>query len=127
MSCVDCHNPHGSIRPKMTRTFSANEPGCFTCHGEKRGPFAFEHGPLRFEGCGSCHEPHGSANPRMLSRQSVQYVCLECHATLPTSNRTGTIGVVPPGFHDLRSPVYQNCTVCHQKIHGSHADRNLLK
>jgi hypothetical protein len=24
-------------------------------------------------------------------------------------------------------PLFQNCTVCHQKIHGSHVDRNLLK
>jgi DmsE family decaheme c-type cytochrome len=127
MSCVSCHNPHGGTRPKMTQTFAANEPGCFTCHGDKRGPFAFDHAPVRFEGCSSCHEPHGSANPRMLTRQSVQYVCLECHSSLPTVNKTGTIGVVPPSFHDLRSPVYQNCTVCHQKIHGSHVDRNLLK
>ena len=127
MSCVDCHNPHGSIRPGMTQAFAANEPGCFTCHGDKRGPFTFEHAPVRFGGCVTCHEPHGSANPRMLTRQSVQYVCLECHANLPTVNKTGTIGVVPPAFHDLRSPVYQNCTVCHQKIHGSHVDRDLLK
>jgi DmsE family decaheme c-type cytochrome len=127
MSCVDCHNPHGSMKPKMTQTFASNEPGCFSCHGDKRGPFIFEHAPVRFEGCAACHEPHGSANPRMLTRQSVQYVCLECHANLPTSNRTATIGVVPPAFHDLRSPVFQNCTVCHQKIHGSHVDRNLLK
>jgi hypothetical protein len=35
--------------------------------------------------------------------------------------------VVPPAFHDLRSPRYQNCTVCHQKVHGSYADRNLLR
>jgi len=34
---------------------------------------------------------------------------------------------VPPAFHDLRSPQYQNCTVCHQKVHGSYVDRNLLK
>jgi DmsE family decaheme c-type cytochrome len=127
MTCVDCHNPHGTIRPAMTRSFAANEPGCFRCHGDKRGPFTFEHAPLRFQGCGTCHELHGSANPRMLTRQSVQYVCLECHANLPTLNRTGTIGVVPPSFHDLRSPIFQNCTVCHQKIHGSHVDRNLLK
>jgi DmsE family decaheme c-type cytochrome len=127
MSCVDCHNPHGSIRPAMAQSFAANEPGCLNCHGDKRGPFTFEHGPVRFEGCVACHEPHGSANPRMLVRQEVRIVCLECHANLPTVNTTGTIGVVPPAFHDLRSPRFQNCTVCHQKIHGSYVDRNLLR
>ena len=127
MSCVDCHNPHGSIRPAMAQAFAANEPGCLNCHGDKRGPFTFEHGPVRFEGCAACHEPHGSANLRMLVRQEVRLLCLECHANLPTVNTTGTIGVVPPAFHDLRSPRFQNCTVCHQKIHGSYVDRNLLK
>ena len=127
MSCVDCHNPHGSVRPAMMQSFTSNEPGCFRCHGDKRGPFNFEHAPVRFEGCGSCHEPHGSANPRMLVRHEVRLVCLECHASLPTVNTTATLGVVPPSFHDLRSARYQNCTVCHQKIHGSYADRNLLR
>jgi len=126
MSCVDCHNPHGSIRPAMLQSFAANEPGCFACHGDKRGPFTFEHAPVRFEGCQACHEPHGSANARMLIRANVRFVCLECHANLPMV-RSKVAGVVPPAFHDLRSPVFQNCTVCHQKIHGSHVDRNLLK
>jgi len=126
MSCVDCHNPHGSIRPAMLQTFAANEPGCFGCHGDKRGPFTFEHAPVRFEGCQACHEPHGSANPRMLKRADVRFVCLECHANLPSAP-VKVAGVVPPAFHDLRSPVFQNCTVCHQKIHGSYVDRNLLK
>ena len=113
----------------MTQAFSSNEPGCLNCHGDKRGPFAFEHAPVRFESCATCHEPHGSANPRMLVRQEVRQVCLECHAALPGAarNRAGTVGVVPPAFHNLLSPRFQNCTVCHQKIHGSHADRNLLR
>ena len=127
MSCVDCHNPHGTLRPAMLQSFGANEPGCLKCHGDKRGPFTFEHGPVRFEGCAACHEPHGSANPRMLVRQEVRLMCLECHASLPTLNTTGTIGVVPPSFHDLRSPRFRNCTICHQKIHGSYVDRNLLR
>jgi predicted CXXCH cytochrome family protein len=83
---------------------------------------------VRFEGCATCHEPHGSANPRMLVRQEVRLVCLECHANLPVAMKTSAVmGVVPPAFHDLRSPRFRNCTVCHQKIHGSHVDRNLLR
>jgi DmsE family decaheme c-type cytochrome len=128
MTCVDCHNPHGSMRPAMMQSFGANEPGCFKCHGDKRGPFTFEHGPVRFSGCSTCHVAHGSANPRMLERPRIQQVCLECHSNLPAvSGATARLGVIPPSFHDLRSPRYQNCTVCHQKIHGSYVDRNLLK
>ncbi len=128
MSCTDCHNPHGSIRPAMLQTFAANEPGCFRCHGDKRGPFTFEHAPVRFDGCMACHEPHGSANPRMLTRHEVRFVCLECHANLPAQlNANARLGVVPPAFHDLRTSQFRNCTVCHQKIHGSYVDRNLLR
>ena len=135
MSCVDCHNPHGSILSVSRQTYAANEPGCFRCHGNLRGPFTFEHAPIRLEGCGACHEPHGSANPRMLIRAEVRYMCLECHANLPTGAPTGSaliknppaLGGVPPAFHDLLSPQFQNCTVCHMKIHGSYVSQNLLK
>lgn len=126
MSCTDCHNPHGTFRPQMLRAFAGNEPGCIKCHAEKRGPFTFEHAPVRLEGCATCHEPHGSANPRMLTRQEVRFVCLECHANLPVP-QPAAMGVVPPAFHDLRSPRFQNCTICHQKVHGSYVDRNLLR
>lgn len=128
MSCVDCHNPHGSVRPSNLQTVNANEPGCFKCHGDKRGPFTFEHAPVRLEGCIACHEPHGSANPRMLTRPNVMFVCLECHANLPAAAPTnGTLGTVPPAFHDTRSPRFQNCTLCHQKIHGSYVSKDLMK
>jgi DmsE family decaheme c-type cytochrome len=122
MNCVDCHNPHGETRATV------NEPTCFRCHGDKRGPFTFEHAPIRLEGCGACHQPHGSVNPRLLTRHEVRLVCLECHANPPGPNAiNAAMGVVPPSFHDLRSPRYQNCTVCHQSVHGSYTDRNLIR
>jgi DmsE family decaheme c-type cytochrome len=126
MDCTDCHDPHGSLRPGMLRMTAGNERSCVKCHAEVRGPFTFEHAPVRLEGCDTCHQPHGSANPRMLVRHEVRFVCLECHAALPAPNPSA-MGAVPPAFHDLRSPRFQNCTICHQKIHGSHVDRNFLR
>ena len=129
MSCAACHNPHGNYLPGNMRTVSANDVGCMKCHGNLRGPFVFEHAPVKLEGCGACHQPHGSVNPRMLTRAQVQFVCLECHANLPlpAPPANGTIGTVPPALHDLRSPRFQNCTTCHQKVHGSYVDRNFFK
>ena len=129
MSCVDCHNPHGSALPASIRLTRANEPACVNCHGDKVGPFAFEHAPVRLEGCIACHQPHGSINPRMLTRPQVQFLCLECHSVLPVPNPApnANLGTVPPAFHDLRSARFQNCTICHQKVHGSYVDRALLK
>ncbi|MEZ5352504.1 MAG: DmsE family decaheme c-type cytochrome [Bryobacteraceae bacterium] len=125
MSCLDCHNPHGRTMIAQPLRNNFNEPGCLRCHGDKRGPFAFEHAPMRLEGCSACHEPHGSANPRMLTRPDVRFLCLECHSGLG-ANRTG-VGGVPPAFHDLRSERYRNCTACHTKVHGSHVNRSLLR
>jgi len=125
MSCVDCHNPHGGALIRNMRVAGANEPGCLRCHGDKRGPFAFEHAPVRLEGCQSCHEPHGSVNPRMLVRHETSRLCLECHAKLPGAQ--GALGGIPGGFHDLASPRFRNCTVCHIKIHGSQVNRDFLR
>lgn len=130
MSCVDCHNPHGSFLPKAVRTVAANEPGCLQCHGNLRGPFTYEHSPVRLEGCTTCHQPHGSANPRMLTRHEVRFVCLECHFNRPAASpatAAPTLGGVPPALHDLRNPRYNNCTICHVKIHGSNVDRALMR
>jgi DmsE family decaheme c-type cytochrome len=124
ISCVDCHNPHGSFLSKARQTAFGNEPGCLRCHGDKRGPFAFEHAPVRLEGCSACHEPHGSANPRMLVRQEQRFLCLECHASVGNAQ---TLGGVPPALHDLRSSRFNNCAICHVKIHGSQVNRSLLR
>jgi DmsE family decaheme c-type cytochrome len=122
IDCVDCHNPHGGPPPASMQRFAANDLSCFRCHADKRGPFPFEHAPVKLESCASCHEPHGSANPRMLIRHDVSQLCLECH-TLTMSNPGGP----PPAFHDLRSARFRNCTICHSKIHGSFINEDLLR
>lgn len=129
MSCVDCHNPHGSVLQRSVKTVLGNEPNCLRCHGDKRGPFTFEHAPVKFDGCSTCHEPHGSANPKMLTRHEVRFQCLECHSNLAnlSAKPSDLLGGVPPAIHDLRSPRYRNCTMCHQKIHGSQVNRTLLR
>lgn len=125
MSCVDCHDPHGRPVTTQARSVIGNQAGCYECHGDKRGPFIFEHEPLRTDGCTACHMPHGSANPRMLTRANIETVCLECHANIGSPKPA--LGGVPPAFHDLRNPVYQNCSVCHVKVHGSNVDRTYLR
>lgn len=127
MTCTDCHNPHGGTNRSMWQNTGLREPGCFQCHSDKRGPFTFEHAPVRLDGCAGCHQPHGSANPRMLTRHEVRFQCLECHSNLGAiagqRGVSGDLGGVPPAFHDLRDPRYRNCTTCHWKIHGSHVNR----
>jgi DmsE family decaheme c-type cytochrome len=122
MSCVDCHNPHNPVGYAAQRVSFGNEPSCLSCHTNLRGPFVFEHDPVRVEGCTACHVQHGSPNPNMLTRNEVRTVCLECHANAGMGS-----GAVPPAFHDLRTSRFQNCTTCHRKIHGSHVDRSLQR
>jgi DmsE family decaheme c-type cytochrome len=125
MSCVDCHNPHGRSISSTVRATAPNEPGCLQCHGDKRGPFVFEHAPVRTDGCSACHEPHGSSHPRMLTRNDTRVVCLECHANVGSA--APALGGVPPAFHDLRNPRFQTCVTCHVKVHGSNVDRSFRR
>jgi len=120
--CGDCHDPHGTPPGANLRQRTGHDAACLQCHTEKRGPFPFEHAPVRVQPCGTCHEPHGSANPRMLTRSNVSQLCLECH-TFSASNTGGS----PPAFHDLRTARYRNCTVCHSKTHGSYVNRDFLR
>src|SRR6516162_374788 len=74
--CSDCHNPHGSVTEAMIKENSIND-NCYKRHAEKRGPFLFEHAPVR-ENCTNCHDPHGSINYASL-KLSMPRLCYECH------------------------------------------------
>ena len=135
IACTDCHNPHGTFdpawrmasRPHMIGQALANEEACLNCHRDKRGPFAYEHPPVRVEGCEQCHFPHGSTNSRLLRRPVVFTMCLECHTGVGNFGRTQQGDPQLSPLHNLANPVFQNCTACHVRIHGSNTNAFFLR
>ena len=141
MDCTSCHNPHGTTTDKMITANTVNEK-CWSCHAEHRGPFLWEHAPVR-ENCLTCHRPHGSSHERLLVGDKPQ-LCSRCHSI---SRHPGTMRALAqdpvsgvseagqnPYFANLnnvnnaagtvRHSVgvqgwYRGCTNCHSMIHGS--------
>jgi len=134
MQCSDCHNPHGTSaptwrmadRPHMVQQALGNEEPCVKCHMDKRGPFVFEHRPVRVEGCEICHTPHGSMNAKLLRRPVVFTLCLECHNDASPPDR-GSGVLAQSATHNMVDPRYRQCTACHVRIHGSNADTLFLR
>ncbi|MFZ5842319.1 MAG: DmsE family decaheme c-type cytochrome [Pseudomonadota bacterium] len=114
MTCSACHNPHGSFN---TASLHGSQPTetCYRCHAEKRGPFLWEHPPVR-EDCAVCHQAHGSVHVGML-KQRGPWLCQQCHLSQyhPSTAYSGT-GLPPT---PSSSVVGKNCLNCHAQIHGS--------
>ena len=108
ITCSDCHNPHGTATEAMLRENSVND-NCYKCHAEKRGPFLWEHNPVR-ENCLNCHDPHGSTKEAMLKVQRPK-LCAECHGFDHGTNLLGPT--------NSRFVFNKGCGNCHVKIHGS--------
>ena len=84
---------------------------CYTCHAEKRGPFLWDHPPVR-EDCMNCHSPHGSNNPKLLTAR-VHLLCQQCHIhMLPRHSTTAGKPL------DIWS-INRGCANCHAQVHGS--------
>jgi predicted CXXCH cytochrome family protein len=118
MKCSDCHNPHGGFDQKQTKLAVGVDAACIKCHANKQGPFVFEHGPLKLEGCTTCHTPHGSSNPKMLKRPQVRQLCFECHTGI-----SDELSPQVPTRHNQAQMRERQCTVCHSAIHGSNSSR----
>ena len=111
ISCSTCHNPHGSYSEALLKEATINDT-CYKCHAEKRGPFLWEHAPVR-ENCMNCHEAHGSNNDFML-KISRPRLCQQCHANL----------VGHPGNPRNPLSIYalnRECQNCHSQHHGSNS------
>jgi DmsE family decaheme c-type cytochrome len=108
VDCTDCHNPHGSGTPAMLIADSVNDQ-CWSCHEDKRGPFLWEHSPVR-EDCLTCHRPHGSNHASLLVTRTAQ-LCQSCHL----QGRHQTVA----GTETAAWYINRQCLNCHTQIHGS--------
>ncbi len=115
MSCATCHDPHGSQTESALTAITKNEL-CYDCHSEKRGPFAFEHQPVR-EDCGTCHDPHGSVHASMLIKPAPR-LCQSCH--LLGHHQT------VPGTPNQMWNTNRSCVNCHANIHGSNHPSGII-
>jgi DmsE family decaheme c-type cytochrome len=108
MECTSCHNPHGTPNDKGLLQASVNQ-NCYSCHAEKRGPFLWEHPPVR-ENCLNCHDAHGSIQDKLL-KVKQPLLCQQCHQT---ASHPG------PAYGGMsRYAFNQSCLHCHPTIHGS--------
>ncbi|MCA1799432.1 MAG: DmsE family decaheme c-type cytochrome [Xanthomonadaceae bacterium] len=115
LACTDCHNPHGSRGDAALVRDSVNET-CYACHADLRGPFLWEHPPVR-EDCSTCHLPHGSVHDKLMTARTP-YLCQQCHLAQfhPSVALSGT--TVPPSGASS-SMLLRNCMNCHTQVHGS--------
>lgn len=124
--CMDCHNPMGGPGPYLLKEFTVNQT-CYQCHANKRGPFLWEHQPVR-DNCLNCHTPHGS-NQQWLLREPVNFLCDSCHSTMAnqSSGSFGGAHTIPFG-NQFGNPTVnpemsnqRDCVNCHSEIHGSNS------
>ena len=123
--CSDCHKPHGSSAPKSLKENNINET-CYNCHAEKRGPFLWEHEPVR-EDCSNCHTPHGSTQARLL-KERPPFLCTNCHNTgghnsspFNANNLPGSANVAANAKAVSVRLMARGCVNCHSEIHGSNS------
>jgi len=113
MECSDCHNPHGTQTEKLIAADSKPEL-CYKCHAEKRGPFMWEHVPVR-EDCTLCHEVHGTNHQKMVNTKEP-FLCQRCHSD---TRHPGTLYDQNAINNNSTRVIGRSCTVCHSTLHGS--------
>ena len=116
MDCASCHNPHGSTGVKLLKAGNWVNETCVSCHTEKRGPFLWDHAPVR-EACNTCHDPHGSNNDRMLVAK-LPMLCQRCHIG---TRHPSTIYDGAQLTARSNRLIGRGCVNCHAQIHGSNS------
>ncbi len=118
VKCSDCHDVHGTFQANNLKITADQNAVCTKCHSETRGPFVYEHAPVKAEWCMACHTPHGSQNARLLNVPNVNQLCNQCHSNVSADNVHG----MGKGSQELAP-----CTSCHTYIHGSNINAAFLR
>jgi DmsE family decaheme c-type cytochrome len=116
MTCTSCHDPHGSTNVRLLKIGNWVNETCVSCHTEKRGPFLWDHAPVR-EACNTCHDPHGSNNDRMLVAK-LPMLCQRCH--IGTRHPSTIYDGAQLNARSNRL-IGRGCVNCHAQIHGSNS------
>ena len=112
--CAECHDPHSAKAEYMLK--ESGGALCAMCH-EDYNPEIYEainnaktkHPPVSDGECVKCHRPHSSSYASLLN-ESMESLCLSCHADLSdiiaeSKNRHGPVQT-------------GDCAACHN-VHGS--------
>ena len=118
MNCASCHDPHDATRTKMVSADYVNEK-CLSCHTEKRGPFLWEHAPVR-ESCLNCHDAHGSNHEKLLVAKQP-YLCQRCHLNTRHPGTLYDATNVTLAASPSNRLIEHSCRNCHQNVHGGNA------
>ena len=118
VNCTDCHNVHGTFQDNNLRTTADRNAICTRCHMDTRGPFVYEHAPVRAEGCMACHTPHGSQNARLLNQPNIIELCRQCHSPVAAATVHGM-----GGGSNNDTP----CVNCHTMVHGSNLSQAFIR
>ena len=124
MACSDCHNPHGSVGPKLMKRDNVNDT-CYACHMEKRGPFVHVHEPVA-EDCSNCHNPHGTTAENMLKARPP-FLCHQCHTPhggqvlqlMGQGQAASVLGATTSGKSGINYTMARGCLNCHTQVHGT--------
>ncbi len=109
VNCTDCHDRHHARDGRMLRQAGLAQ-GCLECHENIRGPFVFEHEPVKAGGvgrdCMECHRPHGSPH-RKLAVMFSRGLCVQCHTSIQQD----------PAHQQRPGSCWR--AGCHTAVHGS--------
>jgi DmsE family decaheme c-type cytochrome len=118
IKCSDCHDTHGTFGNSSLKSTNDQNAICTKCHTETRGPFVYEHAPVKAEGYVGCHTPHGSQNARLLNMPNINTLCNQCHSPVASA----TVHGMNAGSSELTP-----CLSCHTMIHGSNINAAFLR